>query len=38
VCRRRGLDASATTAVLERASEAVDRLLPAVISGFESAL
>ena len=38
VCRRRGLDASATTAVLERASEAVDRLLPAVISGFESAV
>jgi excisionase family DNA binding protein len=37
VCRRRGLDASATSAILERASEAVDGLLPAVISGFESA-
>jgi hypothetical protein len=37
VCRRRGLDASATTAILERASASLDRLLPAVISGYEGA-
>jgi excisionase family DNA binding protein len=38
VCRRRGLDASATATMLERASDALDRLLPAVISGYEGAL
>jgi excisionase family DNA binding protein len=37
VCRRRGLDASSTAQSLERASDALDSLLPAVIGGFESA-
>ncbi len=37
VCRRRGLDAAATAAMLERASDALDRLLPAVIGGYEGA-
>jgi excisionase family DNA binding protein len=37
VCRRRGLDATATTQMLERASDALDGLLPAVISGYEGA-
>src|SRR5512141_311163 len=37
VCRRRGLDASATAAMLERASDALDGLLPAVIRGYEGA-
>jgi hypothetical protein len=35
VCRRRGLDANATSQILERASDALDRLLPAVIGGYE---
>jgi len=35
--RRRGLDAAATTAMLERASAAIDGLLPAVIAGYQSA-
>lgn len=37
VSRRRGLDASATAAMLERASDALDRLLPAVIGAYEGA-
>ncbi|MEO8625630.1 MAG: helix-turn-helix domain-containing protein [Candidatus Limnocylindrales bacterium] len=37
VCRRRGCDARATAHVLEQASDALDRLLPAVISGYEGA-
>jgi excisionase family DNA binding protein len=37
VCRRRGLDASATAHMLERASDALDGLLPAVIRGYEGA-
>jgi excisionase family DNA binding protein len=37
VCRRRGLDASSTAQLLERASDALDSLLPEVIAGFESA-
>jgi urease accessory protein UreF len=37
VCRRRELDASATAAMLERASDALDGLLPAIISGYEGA-
>ena len=36
VCRRRGLDGPAATALLERASNMMDRLLPAVVTGFES--
>jgi excisionase family DNA binding protein len=36
VCQRRGLDGSAATALLERASNLIDRLLPAVVAGFES--
>jgi excisionase family DNA binding protein len=30
---RRGLDAAATTAILERASDAIDQLLPALVEG-----
>lgn len=37
VCRRRGFDARATARLLEQASDALDRLLPAVISGYEGA-
>ena len=35
VCRRRGLDATATAAMLERASDALDGLLPSVIRGYQ---
>lgn len=37
VCRRRGFDARATAHLLEQASDALDRLLPSVISGYEGA-
>jgi hypothetical protein len=37
LCRRRGFDATATACQLERASDALDQLLPAVISGYEGA-
>lgn len=37
LCRRRGLDASSTAQMLERASDALDSLLPEVIGGFQSA-
>jgi excisionase family DNA binding protein len=37
VCRRRGLDSSAATALLERASSMLDGLLPAVVAGFDGA-
>lgn len=36
-CGRRGLDAAAATSLLERASDMMDRLLPAVVTGFEHA-
>ena len=38
VCRRRRLDATATARMLERASDALDGLLPAVIRGYEGAV
>ena len=37
ICRRRGLGATATAHMLERASDALDGLLPALISGYEGA-
>jgi excisionase family DNA binding protein len=37
LCYRRGLDGPAATALLERASNMMDRLLPSVVTGFESA-
>ncbi len=36
-CRRRDLDGPTATALLERASNMMDRLLPAVVTGFQSA-
>lgn len=35
-CRQRGLDGPAASALLERASNMLDRLLAAVVSGFEA--
>lgn len=37
VCQRRGLAGPAATTLLERASNMIDRLLPAVVAGFEGA-
>ena len=37
VCRRRGLDAGATAQMLERANEALDRLLPVAIRDYRGA-
>ncbi|HEY8134431.1 MAG TPA: helix-turn-helix domain-containing protein [Candidatus Limnocylindrales bacterium] len=37
VCRRRGLTGAAATALLERASDLMDRMLPAIVSGYEAA-
>jgi excisionase family DNA binding protein len=37
VCQRRALGGPAATALLERASNMIDRLLPAVVTGYESA-
>ena len=37
LARRMALDAAATTALLEGATDAIDRLMPALIAGHESA-
>jgi excisionase family DNA binding protein len=36
VCRRRGLTCTAATALLERASDLMDRMLPAIVTGYEA--
>jgi excisionase family DNA binding protein len=36
-CRRRGLTGAAATALLERASDLMDRMLPAIVTGYEAA-
>lgn len=36
VCRKRGLTGAAATALLERASDLMDRMLPAIVTGYEA--